>query len=203
MLQPMIKRTTFRFMSAIALTILAMRMVTPVFALTDLASLVDGESDQSFGNLNTLEIVEAKVSDKQMKLSTFYQFPVKSEDFKGYSQMFSGRHPGYDIRAKFGSETRPVQKGVVVTMAYEFGGYGRYIIIEHENGIRTLYAHMSKSFVDVGDEVTQDTIIGLVGSTGHSTGPHIHFEVRSGTAYVNPAKLMPVIPAYGLLAIKK
>ncbi|HKY74491.1 MAG TPA: M23 family metallopeptidase [Patescibacteria group bacterium] len=201
MLQPMIKRTTVRFMSVFALAILAMRMAVPVSAITDLASLVDGESDQSFGDSNTLEIVESK-DEKQMKLSTFYQFPVKSDDFKGYSQKFSARHPGYDIRAKFGGEIRPVQKGVVITMTYEYGGYGRYVIIEHENGIRTLYAHMSKSFVDVGKEVDQNTVIGLVGSTGRSTGPHIHFEVRSGTAYINPAKLMPEIPVYGLLAIK-
>jgi murein DD-endopeptidase MepM/ murein hydrolase activator NlpD len=58
------------------------------------------------------------------------------------------------------------------------GGYGTYIVIKHENGTQTLYAHNSSNTVSVGDEVEQGDVIGYVGQTGKATGPHLHFEVR-------------------------
>ncbi len=61
------------------------------------------------------------------------------------------------------------------------GGYGSYVVIEHSDGVQTLYAHMSKTIAKVGDVVTQGETIGLVGSTGRSTGPHVHYEVRGAT----------------------
>ena len=61
------------------------------------------------------------------------------------------------------------------------GGYGNYIVIKHSNGTQTLYAHLSKVSVSVGDEVNTGEVIGKSGNTGRSTGPHLHFEVRGAT----------------------
>ncbi len=60
------------------------------------------------------------------------------------------------------------------------GGYGNYVVIKHSNGVQTLYAHMSSLSVGVGDHVSQGAVIGAMGSTGKSTGTHLHFEVRGG-----------------------
>ena len=60
------------------------------------------------------------------------------------------------------------------------GGYGSYVVIQHDNGSQTLYAHMSEVDVYDGQQVVQGQVIGLLGSTGKSTGPHVHFEIRNG-----------------------
>ncbi|MEN9582497.1 MAG: hypothetical protein RL641_451 [Candidatus Parcubacteria bacterium] len=85
-----------------------------------------------------------------------------------------------DIAAVIGTPILAAQKGTVILVkpAGYNGGYGKYIAIEHEDGIQTLYAHMSQTIVKVGDVVEQGQTIGLVGSTGRSTGPHVHYEVR-------------------------
>lgn len=95
-------------------------------------------------------------------------------------------HTGIDIGAGYGTAVLAAADGVVSTAAYDAGGYGNYIIIDHGNGNKTLYAHMSQISVRVGQTVTQGRIIGLVGSTGMSTGPHLHFEVYVGGTRVDP-----------------
>lgn len=87
-------------------------------------------------------------------------------------------HTGTDIGAPMGTPVMAVMPGRVI-LADEMGGYGITVAIEHDNGVRqTLYAHMSELFVRPGDTVQQGTVIGRVGSTGASTGPHLHFELR-------------------------
>ncbi|MBE9028493.1 M23 family metallopeptidase [filamentous cyanobacterium LEGE 11480] len=87
-------------------------------------------------------------------------------------------HTGTDIGAPMGTPVMAALGGRVI-LADRMGGYGISVAIEHDNGIRqTLYAHMSEIFVRPGDAVQQGTVIGRVGSTGASTGPHLHFELR-------------------------
>lgn len=95
-------------------------------------------------------------------------------------------HSGIDIGAGYGTAVWAAADGMVTIAAYDAGGYGNYIIIDHGNGNKTLYAHMSQLIVGVGQTVTQGQSIGLVGSTGMSTGPHLHFEVYVGGTRVNP-----------------
>jgi len=95
-------------------------------------------------------------------------------------------HSGIDIGAGYGTAILAAADGVVTTAAYDAGGYGNYLIIDHGNGNMTLYAHMSQMSVGVGQTVTQGQTIGLVGSTGLSTGPHLHFEVYVGGTRVDP-----------------
>lgn len=170
-------------------TILLSQFAAPLYAVEDLSlgGLAIGQS-MSIADQHDVEV-------SAFKLSTFYQFPVASKDFKGLSQKFTAFHPGYDIRAALGSEIYPIRSGTVVNVQFEVGGYGRYVIIEHENGLQTLYSHMSKTAMKVGDKVDTSEVIGYVGLTGHSTGPHVHFEVRVGGKRVNPGFILPEIAA--------
>ncbi|OPY60313.1 MAG: Murein DD-endopeptidase MepM [Pelotomaculum sp. PtaU1.Bin065] len=95
-------------------------------------------------------------------------------------------HSGIDIGAGYGTAILAVADGVVTTAAYDAGGYGNYLIIDHGNGNKTLYAHMSQMSVGVGQTVKQGQTIGFVGSTGMSTGPHLHFEVYVDGTRVDP-----------------
>lgn len=94
-------------------------------------------------------------------------------------------HQGLDIAAKIGTKIQAVADGKV-TYSGELGGYGNLIKINHGNGVETYYGHCSKIYVKVGTEVKAGDIIGLVGSTGNSTGPHLHLEVRLNGKVLDP-----------------
>ena len=96
-------------------------------------------------------------------------------------------HTGMDIAAAKGTNIRASMSGRVITVKKLTYGYGYHIIIDHGNGVQTLYAHCSKLLVSLGDYVEQGEIIAKVGSTGNSTGPHCHFEIRINKKYMNPA----------------
>ena len=98
-------------------------------------------------------------------------------------------HAGVDFSGAVGNPVWAVQGGVVIT-ATNLGGYGNTVIIDH-GGYTTLYAHMHQLRVTVGQQVAQGTRVGDIGSTGMSTGPHLHFEVRIGGVADNPAKYLP------------
>ncbi|PZO58014.1 MAG: hypothetical protein DCF15_06015 [Phormidesmis priestleyi] len=98
-------------------------------------------------------------------------------------------HTGQDIGAPQGTPIIASDGGVVVSAAYT-GGYGNFIIIEHKPGVRTRYAHLSKYNVKAGDQVSQGDVIGFCGSTGGSTGPHLHFEIQMNGSLVDPYPLV-------------
>jgi murein DD-endopeptidase MepM/ murein hydrolase activator NlpD len=99
-------------------------------------------------------------------------------------------HGGVDIAAPRGTGVYVSAEGSVLRTGYEHAGYGRFVEIRHPNGMTTLYGHLSRLDVASGDTVEAGARIGLVGSTGRSTGPHLHFEVRRGERQVNPVKVM-------------
>lgn len=94
-------------------------------------------------------------------------------------------HNGIDIAAEKGTEIAAAYDGTVTADGYS-DSYGYYIIVAHGNNVRTLYAHCSKLLLSEGDTVKKGDILALVGSTGRSTGPHVHFEVRVGSYRVDP-----------------
>ena len=94
-------------------------------------------------------------------------------------------HGGVDIGAPNGMPVYAPQNAVVVYSGY-YGGYGNCVVLHHGSGLYTLYGHASKRLVNVGDAVNRGTPIALVGSTGRSTGPHLHFEVHYNKQYVDP-----------------
>ena len=107
----------------------------------------------------------------------------------GYRILFGVRdfHTGIDIGAGTGSNICAAESGTVILAAYGWnGGYGNYMIVSHGNGVTTRYAHASALYVTAGQTVTKGQVIGAVGTTGNSTGPHLHFEVRINGAHQNP-----------------
>ncbi|MGR6837308.1 peptidoglycan DD-metalloendopeptidase family protein [Syntrophomonas erecta] len=96
-----------------------------------------------------------------------------------------GSHTGIDIAARSGTAIRAAASGNVTYAGYQ-GGYGKFIIVNHGNGIVSRYAHCSSINVSVGQRVAAGQTIGTVGSTGRSTGPHLHFEVLAGGSFRNP-----------------
>lgn len=99
-------------------------------------------------------------------------------------------HEGVDIAAPQGTGVYVAAEGSVLRTGYDPAGYGRFVEIRHPNGMTTLYGHLSRLDVASGDRVKTGARIGLVGSTGRSTGPHLHFEVRRGERQINPVKVM-------------
>ncbi|MBI5728375.1 MAG: peptidoglycan DD-metalloendopeptidase family protein [Candidatus Magasanikbacteria bacterium] len=105
------------------------------------------------------------------------------------TQYFGLRHTGIDIAGPIGTPLFAARGGVVTRANCEWnGGYGCNIILDHGDGVNTLYGHASELLVGVGEEVSQGQTIALMGSTGHSTGPHIHFEVRVNRKWQNPLR---------------
>lgn len=105
------------------------------------------------------------------------------------TQYYYWYHTGLDIATPWFSAMPPIYScaaGRVVRAGWDPTGYGIMVLIDHGNGYQTLYAHLSKLNVSVGQNVRQGTVIGSMGNTGRSTGPHLHFEVRRGSARQNP-----------------
>lgn len=99
-------------------------------------------------------------------------------------------HKGVDIAAPTGTSVYSAAEGEIVRIGHQPSGYGNFIEMRHPNGMTTMYAHLSRIDVASGDRVLGGERIGLVGSTGYSTGPHLHFEVRRGGNQVNPARVV-------------
>jgi len=100
-------------------------------------------------------------------------------------------HEGVDIKGKRGDKVLATASGKVIK-AMKNGGYGNYVEIDHGNGYITAYAHMQNYLVKRGERVKQGQVIGQVGSTGRSTGPHLHYEIQLNKKPINPAKFMKV-----------
>jgi len=102
---------------------------------------------------------------------------------------FSGEgafHTGVDISASMGTAVHAAADGIVYAAEYAGGGYGKMVIIDHGNGIRTRYAHLSAFEVVPGQEIRRGQVVARSGNTGRTTSPHLHFEVRMGGNAVNP-----------------
>lgn len=147
-------------------------------------STVQAASPASAGSDNA-------VIQVQNSLSTEHTVQYPLVDAVKINQGFGSFHPGLDLGAEIGDPIKPFMAGTVVEAGYVTDGYGNTILIDHGRGLTSRYAHLSKIEVEVGQKVTTSTEIGKVGISGHTTGPHLHFEIRlSGTAQ-NPCGYIP------------
>lgn len=124
-----------------------------------------------------------------IKIATLPVSGVISSRYGASSTIRSSKHTGLDIAASKGTQIKVVADGTVTCAKYS-GSYGYLVKVDHGNGVETWYAHTSKMYVTEGQEVKAGDIIALVGSTGNSTGPHLHFEIRINGEHVNPQKYL-------------
>lgn len=126
-----------------------------------------------------------------------FTMPVAGTPTSGYGSRIDPiqhkeiKHPGFDLAAKVGTEVDAAAAGTV-THAGPAGTYGNLVTVKHSNGVETRYAHLSATTVQVGDRVDAGQQIGKVGTTGYSTGPHLHFEVRKDGEAIDPRPLLPL-----------
>jgi murein DD-endopeptidase MepM/ murein hydrolase activator NlpD len=129
---------------------------------------------------------------KEPASATGLSMPLEADTTSGYGwrkdPLGHGRkfHSGVDLRAAYGTEV-PAAAAGEVTFAGEQGGYGTMVVVRHEDGFETRYAHLSSTAVQAGDRVDAGQAVGRVGSSGRSTGPHLHFEVRRNGQQLDPA----------------
>ena len=126
-------------------------------------------------------------SDKPVKSAEFTSgYGIRSDPFQGRA----ARHQGIDLAAPVGTPIYATADGTVSEAGYNSGGYGNLIKLDHGRGIETRYGHLSRILVSPGQRVTRGQQIGRMGSTGRSTGSHLHYEVRIDSRAVNPIPFM-------------
>lgn len=118
-----------------------------------------------------------------------FQQPLAS--YRSVSTYFSSYHPGVDLTDPTGTPVMAAASGVVIHAGWTSDGYGQSIVIDHQNGMTTRYAHLSVISVNMGQTVSAGQVIGAVGCTGNCTGSHLHFEVRIHGVAQNPFTYLP------------
>ena len=122
----------------------------------------------------------------------YFQWPLKTYKItQKFNSFKKPPHLGIDLKAPLGTPILSSQSGKVVYAGQQFTGYGKVIIIEHDSQWTSLYSHLSQIKVKLGQIVRQGQVIGAVGSTGRSTGPHLHFEILYKKQNKDPLKLLP------------
>jgi murein DD-endopeptidase MepM/ murein hydrolase activator NlpD len=115
--------------------------------------------------------------------------PIEAVGTDGFGPRGMRFHTGIDYPAPFGTPVVAARDGFVLAVGV-LSGYGTVVEVQHEQGVTTLYAHLSRSLVKPGRRVARGAVVGLVGMTGDATGPHLHFEVRVRGAAIDPASAL-------------
>lgn len=169
----------------------------PIIQEQDFGSEIDLVISELEDREQQLSVLENILISTQMQEEVFPEGrPIQRGWISSYygtrTNPFSGKlqfHKGMDFAAKTGSDVLAVAGGVVTWSGNRFG-YGQLVEITHGNGYVTRYGHNSKNLVKVGDTVKKGQVISLMGSTGRSTGPHVHFEVLKNGRQINPMKFV-------------
>ena len=136
---------------------------------------------------------DANVPNTKVLDVRHYVMPIKGNyvtSHYGYRPQFGRTHKGIDLRAAIGDTVYSAFSGRVRLTRFERGGYGFYVIVRHENGLETVYGHLSRFLVKPDQYVKAGQPIALSGNTGRSTGPHLHFETRFMGYAINPAAII-------------
>lgn len=137
---------------------------------------------------NSVKIPSIKNIDVSGYVSPLDKVRVSSP--YGWRPKFGRMHRGVDMSLKIGDTIRAAFNGKIRVVRCEPNGYGNYVVIRHDNGLETVYGHMSRQLVKPNQEVKAGDPIGLGGNTGRSTGPHLHFETRYMGMTINPANII-------------
>lgn len=106
------------------------------------------------------------------------------------TSLFSGFHPALDIATTFGTDIKPVAEGTVTQAGEDSSGLGLVVMVDHEDGYKSLYAHLSKINVTEGQKITKADVLGKVGLTGRTTGPHTHLEIYKDGERIDPQTVL-------------
>lgn len=155
---------------------LALMLIATSFVPTDV--FANTEAEQSVIE----EITTPLTTEKSV------QYPTETVRVTQGYRLF---HPGIDLDGLTGDPIRPIKKGRVEDVSMSKYAYGNAIIVDHGNQITSLYAHLSKIFVQEGQEVDTNTIIGAMGATGRAYGDHLHLEVRDHGIPISPYSVLP------------
>jgi murein DD-endopeptidase MepM/ murein hydrolase activator NlpD len=164
-------------------------MGVPLTAILD-ANDIDSD-DINPGTVLFIPGARMRTEDLRLALGEFFKYPIRgkiSSPFGWRNDPFTGvrrYHAAIDLAAPAGTTVKASMDGRVATVGYN-ATYGKFIILSHGNGFQSLYAHLNTTSVSQGNSVSQGTKIGEVGSTGYSTGPHLHFAVYKNGRAVNP-----------------
>lgn len=174
--------------------------------IPDLIEFFQSYTNQNFIGINSLDNLllgsdstlgfSTKLSLDSMPDSLYiacsdYCYPTESQRVTSRFGIRGSRfHYGIDVGVRYGDTIRAPFSGTVRTATYQRGGYGHYIIISHDNGMESLMAHFSRRLVKEGQYIKAGEAVGLGGSTGRSTGPHLHLEFRLFGNAFNPEKLI-------------
>jgi murein DD-endopeptidase MepM/ murein hydrolase activator NlpD len=144
--------------------------------------------------LDNLETYHSKMSDYLLNYPTIWPLRGQISSGSGWRRNPMGRggsehHNGIDIPARTGTPIRAAGGGTVTFSGWN-GGYGNTVIIDHGSGLTTMYSHNTRNNATVGQRVERGDIIAYVGSTGRSTGPHLHYEIRRNGTAVNPISFL-------------
>lgn len=132
----------------------------------------------------------SEASSKSGMASGKFNWPVAGQLTSAFGVRNGRRHDGIDIAAPRGTPVKASQDGEVV-FSSRLRGYGNLILIKHPGDMFTVYAHNSRNLKEKGSKVKQGDVIARVGTTGRSTGPHVHFEIRKGSKATNPLPYLP------------
>lgn len=166
--------------------ILSLSFVFIVFIFTIIPNL------SYAANIGGVPVLNVSPSTKLVETATKITVRVPVETIY-ISQKFGWFHSGIDLVAHVGTPVYPLLDGVVSYTEESWFGYGHHVIVDHGAGLSSLYAHLSKISVKKDDKVTINTQLGLSGSTGFSTGPHLHLELRQDGKIINPEELLPEV----------
>jgi len=194
----LIKLFSFKKEISIVLITLAIIISMPVFTVFAITQAGISAVSSTLAAVNPIShLIEIKnpngIVVKQLQASTVWPTTGQVTTEFGDSTPYQVHHTGIDIAGAVGDPITPFMVGTVTYVNADPNnktGYGKYVIVDHEDSITSLYGHMSDVSVTVGQQVKPGDTLGLRGNTGHSTGPHLHFEIRVYIIPANPRVFM-------------
>lgn len=142
----------------------------------------------AIGNDLPAEVMAIHASENPIHTTISIQNPVEEVRV---TQGYKFFHPALDLDGETGDTIKSIKTGKVESVEYSTVGYGKHVIIDHGDNLKSLYAHLSVINVKEGDSVTTDTVLGEMGATGRSSGDHLHLEVRDHGIPINPMSVLP------------
>ena len=173
---------------------MAKRVRWLVVILMILASLLGYYPTLSYPPVKRSQVLAQSLEQKGVVVASSFDKPLILPHPGYLSTRFSNWHPGIDIASGLGMPIHPILDGLIEAVGHDIFGLGNYVIVTHENGFKSKYSHLGKIFAKVGQIVSSENILGEVGLTGHTSGPHTHLEITRNGQYLDPQKLLPEIP---------